>query len=167
MDPINENIRFPEVRVISPDGESLGVMSSRAALSLAQSYNLDLFCIAPQGNPPVCKILDYGKYRFEKQKSDRAAKRGNKGNELRQIQLSPSIGQHDIETKARKARELLEDGSKVQVCVVFRGRQMAHKEIGEAVLQRFWEVLQDIGQVEKPAFWEGKWLKMNIGPKKK
>ncbi len=142
-------------------------MSSRAAYQLAQNYNLDLFCIAPQATPPVCKILDYGKYRFEKQKQERAAKRGNRGSELRQIQLSPSIGQHDIETKARKARELIEGGAKVLVCVVFRGRQMAHKEIGEAVLTRFQEELSDVSQIEKPAFWEGKWLKTIIGPKKK
>ncbi len=142
-------------------------MSSRAAYSLAQTYNLDLFCIAPQANPPVCKILDYGKYRFEKQKQERAAKRANKGYEMRQIQLSPSIGQHDIETKARKARELIEEGAKVQVCVVFRGRQMSHKEIGEAVLARFLEELSDVSQVDKPAFWEGKWLKTILGPKKK
>lgn len=166
-DPINEHIRYPEVLVIGPNGEALGKMSSRAANDIAMRYGLDLYCVAPQAKPPVCKILDYGKFRFEKQKSDRAAKRNRNLTEIKQIQLTPNIGIHDIETKARKAREFLEDGDKVQVVVVFRGRELAHKEVGLEVMNRFHESLADISVVEKPAFWEGRFCKSIIGPKKK
>lgn len=142
-------------------------MSSRQANELAMSYNLDLYCVAPQANPPVCKILNYGKFRFEKQKQDRAQKRNRKSNETKQIQLTPQIGLHDLETKARKAREFLEDGDKVQVCVVFKGRQMAHKEVGENVMKKFQEILQDVSQVDKAPYWEGKWYNSILAPKKK
>ncbi len=142
-------------------------MSSRQANELAMSYNLDLYCVAPQANPPVCKILNYGKFRFEKQKQDRAQKRNRKSNETKQIQLTPQIGLHDLETKARKAREFLEDGDKVQVCVVFKGRQMAHKEVGEDVMKKFQEILQDVSQVDKAPYWEGKWYNSILAPKKK
>lgn len=142
-------------------------MSSRQANELAMSYNLDLYCVAPQANPPVCKILNYGKFRFEKQKQDRAQKRNRKSNETKQIQLTPQIGLHDLETKARKAREFLENGDKVQVCVVFKGRQMAHKEVGEDVMKKFQEILQDVSQVDKAPYWEGKWYNSILAPKKK
>lgn len=168
VDPINENIRYPEVRVIGPDGQQLGVMSSREANELAlQEYGLDLFCVAPQANPPVCKILNYGKYRFEKQKSEKEARKNQRKVELKQVQLTPQIGQHDLDTKARHAREFLEDGNRVEVCVIFRGRQMAHKEVGEDVMQRFCSALEDVSVVDKEPFWEGKWYKSILAPKKK
>lgn len=167
IDPINERIRYPEVRVIGPEGQQLGVMSSRAANSLAMSYEMDLYCVAPNANPPVCKILDYGRFRFEQQKQERSQRKKSKGHEMKQVQLTPQIGQHDLETKAKKAREFIEEGDKVQVCVVFRGRQLAHKEVGEDVSKKFVEILSDIAQVEKPPYWEGKWYNTIIGPKKK
>lgn len=148
-DPINENVRYPSVRVIGPDGEQLGVMSSREANSLAMSYSLDLYCVAPNANPPVCRICNYGKVRFEKQKQEKLKKKNQKIQELKQIQLTPQIGQHDLETKARKAREFFEKGDRVEVCVVFRGRQMTHTEIGEEVMKKFNEVSADVANVEK------------------
>nr|MCR5491330.1 translation initiation factor IF-3 [Bacilli bacterium] len=159
FDPINEYIRYPEVMVIGPDGDNLGKMSSRAANELAASYNLDLFCVAPNANPPVCKILNYGKYRFEKQKSERAQKRNSKAAQLKEIQLHISIGEHDMATKAKHARGFLADGDKVNVRVVLKGREMAHKDLGEELLKKFIALLTDEENpinTEKAPSWEGK-----------
>jgi len=154
------------VLVIGPNGEQLGRMSSGAANQLAASYDLDLYCVAPNATPPVCKILNYGKLRFEKQKASRKNQRSS-GNEMKQIQLRPQIGQHDLETKARKAREFLEDGIRVEACVVFRGRQLAHKEMGEEVLARFIDTLKDVATIDKAPYWEGKWYRSILAPIKK
>lgn len=167
VDPINEHIRYPEVLVIGPNGEQLGKMSSRAANELAIKYGLDLYCVAPNANPPVCKILNYGKFRFEKQKAAKEARKNQKSTELKQVQLTPQIGQHDLDTKARHARGFIEDGNKVEVCVIFRGRQMTHKEVGEEVMKTFVGQLADISGVDKPPFWEGKWYKCILAPLKK
>jgi translation initiation factor IF-3 len=167
FDPINERIRYPEVRVIGPNGEQLGVMSSRAANDLAARDNLDLYCVAPNAQPPVCKILNYGKFRFEQQKQERQARKNQHVSELKQIQLSPVIGEHDVETKARKAREFLEDGDKVQVAVIFRGRQLSHKEVGEEVMTKFVALLADVSIIDKAPFWEEKWYQCILAPKKK
>jgi translation initiation factor IF-3 len=142
-------------------------MSSRAANDLAVRYNLDLYCVAPNANPPVCKILNYGKFRFEQQKQERLARKNHHASEQKQVQLTPQIGQHDVETKARHAREFLEDGDKVQVCVVFKGRQMSHKEVGEEVMSKFIACLSDISTIEKDPYWEGKWFNAVLAPKKK
>ncbi len=142
-------------------------MSSRAANDLAIKYGLDLYCVAPQANPPVCKIVNYGKLRFEKQKAAKEARKNQKSTELKQVQLTPQIGQHDLDTKARHARGFIEDGNKVEVCVIFRGRQLAHKEVGEDVMKRFVDQLADISNVDKQPFWEGKWYKMILAPMKK
>lgn len=166
-DPINENIRFPEVRVIGPEGEQLGIMSSNEANRLAMSYNLDLFLAAPNANPPVCKICNYGKLRFEKQKQDRMKRKNQKTQELKEIQLKPQIGQHDLDTKARKAKEFLEKGDKVLVKVVFKGRQLAHKEIGEELMGKFNASLAEVSIVEKAPYWEGKFCCCILAPVKK
>jgi translation initiation factor IF-3 len=166
-DPINENVRYPEVLVIGPNGEQLGKMSSRAANELAMRYNLDLYCVAPGAVPPVCKILNYGKFRFEQQKQERQARKNHKVSELKQIQLSPVIGEHDIATKARKAREFFEEGDKVQVCVIFRGRQLSHKEVGEDVMKKFVDQLADVSVIDKAPYWEEKWYIAILAPKKK
>jgi len=155
------------VLVIGPNGEQLGKMSSRAANDLAMHYNLDLYCVAPNANPPVCKILNYGKFRFEQQKQDRLSRKNQHATELKQVQITPQIGQHDIDTKARHAREFIEDGNKVQICVVFKGRQLAHKDLGEGVMQSFINSLADIALIDKPPFWEGKWYECIVAPKKK
>lgn len=160
-------MRYPQVRVIGPDGEQLGVMSSREANTLAASYQLDLYCVAPTAVPPVCRICNYGKVRFEKQKQEKLKKKNQKVQELKQIQLTPQIGQHDLETKARKAHEFFEKGDRVEVCVVFRGRQMTHTEIGEEVMNKFNEVCQDVASVDKAPYWEGKWYKEILAPIKK
>ena len=166
-DPINERIRYPEVRVIGPNGEQLGIMSSRAANELAIRYQLDLYCVAPTANPPVCKILNYGKFKYEQQKAKKEAKKNQTRHETKQIQITPQIGQHDLETKAKKAREFLEDGDKVQLCVVFRGRQLSHKELGDDVMQRFIALMEENAVIDKAPYWEGKWYDVILAPKKK
>jgi len=142
-------------------------MSSSAANELALHYSLDLYCVAPQANPPVCKILNFGKLRFEQQKQDRLARKNHKASETKEIQLTPVIGEHDLETKARKAHEFLEDGNKVQVSVVFRGRQMSHKEVGEEVMKKFMSLVADVSIIEKTPYWEDKWYNAVLGPKQK
>jgi len=167
FDPINEHIRYPEVLVIGPDGEQLGKMSSRAANELAMSYSLDLFCVAPNANPPVCKILNYGKYLYEQKKASKNAKKNQHVVETKQIQLHVNIGIHDLMTKSKASRGFLEDGNKVQVCVILKGREMAHKEIGEELMVKFLDTLSDVGTIEKPASWEGKWYQATVKGKKK
>lgn len=167
FDPINEHIRYPEVLVIGPNDEKLGKMSSGAANQLAASYDLDLYCVAPNAHPPVCRIVNYGKLRYEQQKQQKISRKNQHVTELKQIQLTPQIGVHDLETKARKGREFLEEGNKVQVCVVFRGRQLSHKEVGEEVMSRFVSTLEDIAIVDKAPYWEGKWYNSILAPRKK
>lgn len=166
-DLINERVRFPEVLVIGPDGEQIGKMSSRAAYQLAMSQELDLYCIAPTGNPPVCKILNYGKYRFEQQKKAKENKKKQRIIELKEVQLTPQIGPHDLTVKIKAATRFLLDGDKVKVGVRYRGRQMAHLEVGEEVMNRFIEALAEISSVEKAPAMEGRWLNAVLAAKKK
>ena len=167
QDLINERVRFPEVLLISETGEQLGKMSSKAAYDIAVKSDLDLVCVAPNANPPVCKIMNYGKYRFEQQKKAKENKKKQHTVEIKEIQLTPQIGQHDIDTKARAARRFLEDGNKVKVGVRFRGRQMTHLEVGEEVMNKFIATLEDIATVEKVPFMEGKWLNAVLAAKRK
>lgn len=167
FDPINEHVRFPVVLVIGPNGESLGRMSSREANDLAASYNLDLYCVAPNANPPVCKILNYGKYRYEQQKSERLSKKNQHVVETKQIQLHINIGDHDIQTKSKAAQRFLEEGNKVQVCVVLKGREMAHQELGEELMKKFIGYLSDAATIEKAPYWEGKWYDCVLASKSK
>ena len=166
-DLINEFIRFPEVLVIGPDGQKLGVMSSREAQMKANSYELDLYCAAPEAKPPVCKILDYGKFRYEREKKKKDAIKKQKVVEVKEIQLTPQIGMHDLETKARAATKFLEAGNKVKVGVRFRGRQMTHIEVGQEVMDKFIALLSDYAMIEKPAAMEGRWMYAVLAPKKK
>ena len=166
-DLINEKIRFPEVLVIGPDGESLGKMSRIDAYRKAESYELDLLCVAPQANPPVCKIINYGKYRFDAQKKAKEAKKNQKIIELKEIQLTPQIGQHDIETKVKAAIKFLEDGNKVKVGVRFKGRQMAHPEVGNETLNKFLEYVTDYATIEKKPVLDGRWLTCVLSSKVK
>ena len=126
-DLVNDAVRFPQVRLIGPDGEQLGIMSSKDAQIRANSLDLDLLCIAPGANPPVCRILNYSKYKFEQQKKAKEAKKNQHIVEVKEVQLTPQIGQHDLETKARAAKKFLEAGNKVKVGVRFRGRQLSHR----------------------------------------
>lgn len=164
---MNENIHFPEVLLIGPEGESLGKMSRYDAMRKADEFGLDLFCVAPQAHPPVCKILNYGKYRFEAQKKAREAKKNQKIVEIKEIQLTTKIGEHDLMTKVKAANKFLEDGNKVKVGVKFKGRELSHIEIGEEVMKRFIELVKNNASVEKSPLLDGKWLTCILASKVK
>lgn len=157
-DLVNEKIHFKEVLVIGPDGESLGKMSRFNALNKAEEYELDLLCVAPNANPPVCKIINYGKYRFESQKKAKEVKKNQKIIEVKEIQLTPTIGEHDIQTKVKAAIRFLNDGNKIKVGVRFRGRQLSHVEVGEDVLNKFIDYVKEYSVIEKAPSLDGKWL---------
>jgi translation initiation factor IF-3 len=146
------------VLVIDRDGKQLGVMSSLQANQMAEQQGLDLLCVAPQARPPVCKILDYGKYRFEQQKKAKEAKKNQQIIDIKEVQLSPQIGEHDLMVKVKRAREFFQEGHKVKVVLRFRGRQMAHQDFGVETIQRFIDLVQDLSQVEKKPELEGKLL---------
>ncbi|MBR4286633.1 MAG: translation initiation factor IF-3 [Clostridia bacterium] len=162
---INEEIRDKEVRVISATGEQVGIMSAKEALSLAEKSNLDLVKIAPGANPPVCKIMDYGKFRFEQAKREKEAKKNQKVMEIKEVRLSLNIDTGDFNTKVNHALRFLRDGNKVKVSIRFRGREMAHTELGLDVMQRFAEACSETGSVEKAAKLEGRSMLMFLVPK--
>ena len=164
---INDEIRDKEVRLIGENGEQLGIMSSRDALKKAEEAGLDLVKIAPKAEPPVCKIIDYGKYRYEQQKKAKENRKNQVRIEVKEIQLTPQIGLHDMETKARAASKFLAAGNKIKVGVRYRGRQMTHLEVGEEALNKFIELLGDAAAIEKPAAMEGRWLIAVLAPKRK
>ena len=162
---INEEIRDREVRVIGPDGAQLGIMSAQKALDLALSKNLDLVKIAPQATPPVCKIIDYGKYRFEQAKREKEARKNQRIVEIKEVRLSLNIDTHDFETKVGHAMRFLKEGNKVKASIRFRGREMGHPEQGYEVMKRFAEALAEIANVEKPAKLEGRNMLMFLASK--
>ena len=166
-DLVNELVRFPTVLLIGPTGEQLGTMSSREAQLKANEYDLDLLCVAPNAQPPVCKIINYGKYRFEQQKKAKEAKKNQHVVEIKEIQLTPQIGAHDMETKGRAAIKFLQDGNKVKVGVRFRGRQMTHLEVGQEVMDKFIASLSEYCVVEKPSSMDGRWMIAILAPKRK
>lgn len=141
-------------------------MTRRQALDKAYEKELDLLCVAPKANPPVCKIIDYGKYRFQNQKKAKEAKKKQHVIEIKEIQLTPQIGMHDLEIKAKKAKEFFEEGNKVRVVVRFRGRQLSHTEVGEEVLQKFITNVQEYSQIEKQPVLEGRNLTVVLSAKK-
>lgn len=163
--PINEEIREKEVRVIGPDGNPLGIMSSKEALQIAQRENLDLVNISPKAVPPVCKIMNYGKYRFEQAKREKEAKKKQKTVEIKEIRLSLKIDTHDFETKVNQAKKFLEHGDRVKVAIRFRGREMAHPELGNATIKRFADACADVGVIDKLPKMEGRSLIMFISAK--
>ena len=162
---INEEIRDSEVRVIDQDGSQLGIMSSSDALDAAIKRNLDLVKISPQANPPVCKIMDYGKYRFELAKKEKENRKNQKVVNLKEVRLSPSIDNHDFETKLKNACKFLKNGDKVKVSVRFRGREIHHAALGEELLARFAEGAAEFGTVDKKPKLEGKNMAVIITPK--
>ncbi|MBE6783175.1 MAG: translation initiation factor IF-3 [Ruminococcaceae bacterium] len=162
---INEEIRDKEVRVITDDGEQLGIMSAAEALKIAEERELDLVKIAPQAQPPVCKIINYGKYRFEQAKREKEAKKNQRVIEIKEIRLSLNIDTHDFETKVNHAKKFLAQGNKVKVSIRFRGREMAHTELGLVPMQKFAEALNENANVEKPAKVEGRSMLMFLAPK--
>ena len=163
---INEQIRDKEVRVIGEDGEQLGIMSPRDAMKLAEEAGLDLVKIAPTAKPPVCKIVDYGKYRYELARKEKEAKKKQKIVEIKEIRLSPNIDTNDLNTKINAARKFLEKGNKVKVTLRFRGREMAHMNASKHILDDFAESLSDIAVVDKPAKVEGRAMAMFLTEKR-
>lgn len=154
--PINEQIRIPQVQLIDDAGQKLGVMSTREAQEKAYEKNLDLVLVAPNGNPPVCKIMNYGKYKFEQSKKEKEAKKKQKTFELKELRITPNTEDHDFNFKAKNARKFIEDGCKVKITVRFRGRELNYVKQGEEILNKFIENLQDIASPEKKPVLEGK-----------
>ena len=161
---LNEEINLKEIRVVTADGEPLGIMSSKEALKIAYEKDLDLVMIAPQATPPVCKIMDYGKFCFEKQKREKEAKKKQQTVELKEIQLSCRIDTHDYETKLNQARKFLSSGNKVRVVMKFRGREMSHQAIGRELLEKFLADTQDVGSCDKKPVLDGRFMSMVINP---
>ena len=162
---INEEIRDPEVRLIDENGGQLGIVGIREAQALADQRNLDLFKIAPGSNPPVCKLMDYGKYRFEMAKREKEQRKNQKIIEIKEVRLSATIDLHDMEVKAKATRKFLSDGNKVKVSIRFRGRQITHGDIGLDVMAKFHEMLQEVAVIERPARQEGRNMFMVLAPK--
>ena len=154
--PINEQIRAKEVQVIDDAGEKRGVMALNDALDLAFDKKLDLVLVAPNAEPPVCKIMNYGKYKFEQAKKEKEARKKQKTFEVKEIRITPNIEQHDFEFKAKNAKKFIEDGNKVKITVRFRGRELNYVKLGEAVLNDFIENLSDVATPEKKPILEGK-----------
>ncbi len=164
---MNEAIRFREVMVIDANGDQLGVMSSREALQIAYDADLDLYCVAPNAQPPVCKILDYGRFRFESQKKAKEAKKNQQVTELKAIRLSPVIDTHDFETKLKQVRKWLESSLRVKIDMRFRGRMMSRQEVGLKIMNEFIQELSDVSTVDKEPKLEGNIMSCVLTPKKK
>lgn len=162
---INENIRARELRVITETGEQLGVQTKIAALELAERANLDLVLVAPNAKPPVARIMDYGKFRFEQQKKDKEARKNQKTITQKEVRLSPTIDEHDFNTKLRNAIKFLEKGDKVKASIRFKGRAITHKEIGLEVLNRFASECAEIATVESKAKMDGRSMFLVLAPK--
>ena len=163
---INEQIRDKEVRVIGENGEQLGIMSAKEALKLAEEAELDLVKIAPTAKPPVCKIIDYGKYRYEQARKEKEAKKKQKTVDVKEVRLSPNIDKNDLNTKVNSAKKFIQKGDKVKVTLRFRGREMAHMQTSKHILDDFADMLKDVASVEKPAKLEGRSISMVLTEKR-
>jgi len=162
---INDEIRVKEVRLIGADGEQLGIKLTREAMQLAMEANLDLVNVAPTAKPPVCRIMDYGKFRYEQQKKEKEARKNQKVVDIKEIRLSATIDEHDFQTKLRNAMKFLKDGDKVKASVRFRGREIAHAEIGKKVLERLAVETAEVSTVERTPKLEGRSMIMILTPK--
>ena len=162
---MNEEIRDREVRVIDQNGEQLGVMPSRKALELAEEAGLDLVKIVPTAKPPVCKLMDYGKFRFEQSKKEREIRKNQRVITVKEVRLSATIEEHDIDVKYKNAVKFLKDGDKVKVSIRFRGRQITHSEIGREVMDLFAEKIKEFGVIERRPLIEGRSMTMIIAPR--
>ena len=162
---INEEIRAREARVIGSDGEQLGIMSGREAQQLAYEKHLDLVEIAPTAKPPVCRIMDYGKYRYEQQKREKESRKKQKTFDIKEVKLRPGIEEHDFNVKFKNAVRFLEDGDKVKVTIMFRGRELSHPELGEVLLNKMAVQLKEMAVVERQPKLEGKNMIMIVAPK--
>ena len=163
---INEQIRDREIRLIGEDGEQLGIMSAREAMKIAQEAELDLVKIAPAAKSPVCKIIDYGKYKYEQARKEKEAKKKQKTVEVKEVRLSPNIDTNDLNTKINNAKKFISKGNKVKVTLRFRGREMAHVQQSKHILDDFAETLADVAVVEKPAKMEGRAMSMVLAEKR-
>ena len=162
---INEQIKAKEVRVIDSDGTQLGILSVKDALNIAYGKDLDLVEISPNSEPPVCRVMDYGKFRFEREKKEKEQRKKQTTIDIKEIQLSCRIDTHDFETKLKHARKFLEGGAKVKVCIKFKGREMSHTAIGLEVITRFGEACTDLGVIEKTPALDGRQMIMFINSK--
>ena len=162
---INEDIRDKEVRLVDENGEQLGIMTTAEAMNIAIERDLDLVKIAPGSKPPVCKVMDYGKFRFEQSKREKEAKKNQHVIEVKEIRMSPGIGQHDFDVKLKNGRKFLTDGDRLKVTVRFRGRQMAHTNIGEAILTRYAAACSDVATLDKNPKLDGRHMTMFMSPK--
>ena len=163
---INEQIRDREIRLIGADGEQLGIMSAREAMKIAQEAELDLVKIAPTAKPPVCKIIDYGKFKYEQTRKEKEARKKQKTVAIKEVRLSPNIDTNDLNTKTNNSRKFLSKGNKVKVTLRFRGREMAHVQQSKHILDDFAEALADIAVIEKPAKMEGRAMSMVLTEKR-
>lgn len=163
---INEEIRVPEVRLIGAKGDQVGIVPITEALRIAQEEQTDLVEVAPQADPPVCRLMDYGKFLYEQSKKERESRKSQKQTEIKEIRLRPKTGEHDIAYKVRDARRFLQRGAKVKVRIRFRGREITHPELGRALLNRVAEELSDVGVVEQSGRMEGHTMLMVLGPGK-
>jgi translation initiation factor IF-3 len=163
---MNERIRAREIRVIDEDGAQLGIMTPRDALAIARERGIDLIEVAPQAQPPVCRIMDYGKYKYDQAKKEKDAAKKHKQSELKGIQMFPNIEDHDFDVKVRSAIKFLEEGDKVKVTIRFKGRQITHPEFGRQQLDKIIQMAGQVGQVEKPPAMEGRMMTMILSPAK-
>lgn len=163
---MNEDIRTAEIRVIDTGGEQLGVMRPEEALAIARSRGIDLVEIVPNAKPPVCKLIEYGKYRFEQQKKEKLVKKHQHVVQIKEVRFHPHTDTHDFEFKVRHAREFLEQGHKVKATVVFRGRQIMHKEFGDDLMKQFLERVADVGKPDQRTTMEGKTMLVIVTPTK-
>ncbi len=161
---INEEIRVREIRVVDTEGGQLGIMSVRDALKLAEEKNLDLVEIAPQAKPPVCRIMDFGKYKYEQSKKEKEARKKQKVIEVKEIKMRPNIEDHDFLVKAKNAERFLKEGDKVKASIIFRGREIVHTQLGKNLLVRLAEEIKEVGVVERQPKLEGKNMIMIISP---
>lgn len=162
----NERIRVREVRVIDEEGEQLGILPTRQALDIARERGLDLVEVAPNAIPPVCRLMDYGKYRYEQSRKDRESRKHQKTTELKEVRIKPKIDEHDLATKSRQAQRFLEEGDKVKLTVMFRGREMAHPDIGRDLLLQLADQVGAVALVEQTPRLEGRNMTMMLTPKK-
>jgi translation initiation factor IF-3 len=162
---INEAIRAREVRLIGVNGDQLGIVPLRDALRMAQEANLDLVNVAPQAKPPVCRVMDYGKFRYEQSKREKEARKNQKIIQVKEVRLSPTIEENDVQTKLKNVKKFLENGDKVKLTIRFRGREITHQEIGHKILDRLANEVKDISEVERQPKLEGRQMIMILSPK--
>ncbi|WP_131923099.1 translation initiation factor IF-3 [Hazenella coriacea] len=162
---VNEAIRVREVRLIGKDGDQLGIVPTRDALRMAQEANLDLVNVAPQAKPPVCRIMDYGKYRYEQSKREKESRKNQKVIQVKEVRLSPSIEENDIKTKLKNVQKFLDKGDKVKLSIRFRGREITHQDLGRKILNRMAEEVKEISDIERQPRLEGRQMIMILSPK--